>query len=555
MADLLTAVREFDSSQAKRVREYSGILGLPTSTKTVNVPSRNGYVYVRLRDNESEIIQAYNEEVSPVWNLPVIVIRQGAGWRVKGRDIERYSDWGSGAAFLPEHHYQHEFNPLAPGGDVVFVYPQAFIPMLITPSGTNGGPNVVMQAYNFKKDSGDWLQAGITGTQSLLVYKPTDNQARVALVYLNRSTGNPGLLINSGSSVAANITGTHDLLQYIPDLPTTDYEPLAMARLVSGTESIDWANLYDVRQFFGATASGTGDSTNPAGSDTQVQYNQAGVFGASHKYVYDYANNVLIITSSGTPPAVGSNELHLLAQGASPALFLWSASNNSSINGYISSVRYRGTFQVPLAVEQFDELFQLRARGYNGVNVTATQAEILYSAPYTWVSGSHPTEISFWVTPSGSATMQAIGEAREYGWNLESGKTYNIAGSPHKHSFLLPFGVYSHLSPMTVTESNPYAVSIDRTMTLNSWSQMVFVLSTNDASNHWRIRIKKITDGSIVNEISTESISPNVSVLLTDTIFDVPTVGAADIGIYINCTTSGSPGPLYMFGPAFEVSV
>src|SRR3990167_2914072 len=206
--NLFNAVSDFDASQAKKVREYSGILGLPTSNKTVSVPNRNGYVYVRLRDNTSEIIQAYNEKVSPVWNLPIIVVRQGAGWTIKGRDVDRYNNWGSDSAFLPAHAFQHEFNPLAPGGDVVFVYPQQFTPLLITPSGTDGGPNAVLQSYSFKKDNGDWLQAGITGTQSLLIYRPVDNQARIVLVYLDRTSGNPSLLINSGSAVAANITGT-----------------------------------------------------------------------------------------------------------------------------------------------------------------------------------------------------------------------------------------------------------------------------------------------------------------------------------------------------------
>jgi hypothetical protein len=459
VTNLYNAVDDFSKSQTKKVREYSGILGLPVSTKVVSVPNRNGYVYVRLRDNESEIIQAYNEEVSPVWNLPVIVVRQGARWRIKGRDIERYNDWGSNSSFLPIHAFQHEFNPAFPGGDVVFVYPQQFIPLLITPSGTNGGPNVLMQLLNFKKDNGDWLQAGVTGTQSLLIYRPTDDQARIVLVYLDRTSGNPGLLINSGSSVAASTTGTHDLLQYLPDLPSSDYEPLAMARLVSGTESIEWANLYDIRQFFGGSATGTGGGVEEApidglvygrknagwievsgtsgglptlNADRVVITDGSGTITDDEHFEYDYVNNVLVLGAGlSEVPILGSLTFHTIGSGTSPSYAYWAFGIGTA--GFNTFFAADGDWTTPTAIQHGRVIGRVaRWRGHDGTGFPATRAEIRAQARGAWDTTSHGTEVITSITPSGTVTMQDMFTVNQSGADLLYG-TYNISGSPHKH--------------------------------------------------------------------------------------------------------------------------
>jgi hypothetical protein len=54
-----------------------GTLGIPINgIKTVDIPSRPGYVYVKLRDNQNEVIQAFNNKVSSSYGLPVIVVRE-----------------------------------------------------------------------------------------------------------------------------------------------------------------------------------------------------------------------------------------------------------------------------------------------------------------------------------------------------------------------------------------------------------------------------------------------------------------------------------------------
>lgn len=258
---LENSVKDFDKKQAKDVPEIAGLLGLAIGgSKQVEVPNRNAYVYVRLRENQNEVIQAFNETVSPVYDMPVKVLRRGNSYYVKGRDTNRYVDWGSSAPYLPLHGNSHSFNPEAGGGgDLVFVYPRQFMPALCIPSGTDGGPNVIVTDYNLKT-SGGWLHIGPTGTDNILQYKPLDNTAVMGLVYIDSVSGNPYFIINSGTTFANTITGSAEIVPYLPTISNSAWIPDMAIRLASGTASIGWDNMYDVRQFLGGNAGGGGGS-------------------------------------------------------------------------------------------------------------------------------------------------------------------------------------------------------------------------------------------------------------------------------------------------------
>jgi hypothetical protein len=102
--------------------------------------------------------------------------------------------------------------------------------------------------YVYHDDDGNYYYAGNTGTASLLSNKPTgSSNARMSLVYLDTSTGNPTILAGT-TEFTATITGTAAVLQYIPSVPDNDDIALAGVRLVSGTSTIGWANLYDIRE-------------------------------------------------------------------------------------------------------------------------------------------------------------------------------------------------------------------------------------------------------------------------------------------------------------------
>ena len=226
--------------------QYHALLGkTPT---VVEHPTRKGYCYARMADNLSELITVFNDKVSQSYDLPVLIERRGLTWYVVGRDIQRYSDWGTSSPFLPKHHTQHEFNrDVGSGADAVFIYPDQFMPLLVFPSGTYGAGNLQIAPYVLKRDN-DFIYVGSTGTPNLLNYKPTDDTGIMGLVYLNTTTGNPGILIASGTPFIGTLTGTSDLLPYVPYPETSDQVPLYFFRLVSGTSSVCWSNLYNARQ-------------------------------------------------------------------------------------------------------------------------------------------------------------------------------------------------------------------------------------------------------------------------------------------------------------------
>lgn len=118
----------------------------------------------------------------------------------------------------------------------------------------------------------------------------------------------------------------------------------------------------------------------------------------------------------------------------------------------------------------------------------------------------------------------------------------------------LPFGTYQDLSPMTGI-SNPYAVTIDRNITLKSWSQMVYVVAPNNGSNYWTLTLIRVSDGTVINTITTAAVTEAISTLITDTSFTTALVTASHVGIYISCVPTGSPGALIIFGPLVEVEV
>lgn len=235
----------FDKAKQDTTKEFPGILGATFKGKTlVNVPDRAGYVYVRLRSNTSEILQAFNETVSPVYGLPVTVVRDTNKnkYYIKGRDIGQYSTWGGGASYQPRHAAQHGFS----GGDIVWVSSQQFTPLCVTPaSGTSGGNYVNVYPYVYYLD-GLWHYIPYQSTSSLLSNTPTGSGAISILVYIDAS-GTVQTL--AGSNFDENYDTIQEMLPYIPSLPDSSCIPLGFIRLVSGTSSIGWNQIFDLRPF------------------------------------------------------------------------------------------------------------------------------------------------------------------------------------------------------------------------------------------------------------------------------------------------------------------
>jgi len=228
-----------------------GVLGFTLNgLQVVDVPNRDGYVYVRLRNDLSELIQAYNDSVSRVYDLPVLIERDPTDrtrYRVVSKDTGQYADWGANQ-YLYRHGATHSFNPNAVGGDIAWVFGNQFMPLLAAPSGTAGSGFLNIQPYIYNNGTA-WKYIGGTGTSSFLGYKPTGAHARMVLLYIN-DVGNPALEA-SDIYFDASITGLAQVLPYIPNPPTgTSLFSVGAVRLVSGTSIISWRNMYDLREYY-----------------------------------------------------------------------------------------------------------------------------------------------------------------------------------------------------------------------------------------------------------------------------------------------------------------
>ena len=432
--------QDYDDGLQKKRQQYSGLLGLTIGgSRVVNIETRAGFVYVRLRDNLSEVVQVFNDKVSPVYDFPVLIERKGNKWYVVGRDDERYSQWGTSAPFLPAHADQHSFDrDGAGGGDAVFVYPDQFMPLLVYPSGTFGAGNLQVAPYLLKRTA-DYVYVGNTGTRNLLIYKPTTNQAIMGLVYLDTVSGNPGILIASGTPFAGTITGTAGISPYIPYPPTSDYEPLYAFRLVSGTTSLTWDNLYNARQLVG----GSGGGSIATGSTVQSFITGSIPFGASNgnltedntKLRFNTSNRQLEIGYDSTLLNSFATQLGLGLVGdqditMGQAVLVYGTGSLGSPSPTYNGYRSRGTLNTPLPLDYNDALQTWIGAGFDGFSwINATRVRSY--ADGQWITGAYtPSRMDFEVTPSGTTSRRTQFQIYGNNVNIPTGSTYNVGGVP-----------------------------------------------------------------------------------------------------------------------------
>lgn len=475
---LLSAFSEYDGGKESSPLIFSGLLGLPIDGNlTVQVPNRLGYVFVRIRDTQNEWVAAYNNAVSPVYNLPVLIQRQGNRWRVVDRDIERYEDWGTNLPFLPQHGDQHSFNRAGGGGDVTWIYADQFVPLLAFPSGTTGGPNVTFDGYLLQRDS-DFIFVGHTGSPNLVQYKPTNNQAAVGLIYLDRRNGSFGVLMNTGTPFSANITGTAGIAPYIP-YPASYQEPLYAVRLVSGTQTIQWENLYNARQFYSGRATGTGGGGTPISSGTYVPgtltpnriiaTSSVGQVNTDDHLYFDEDGNVMIVGANSVP-VPGKNAVHVVGSGSGPTIAGWSYESGTSATAgmtFFGGFRARGDASNPSGIFKDTGLVRLMGRGHDGVSWSNTQAQVLLTADEDWSSSQHGAGVGIYATPTGTTSMRKV--AHFYGdgnLNLLASGTYNRNGVPHTHGMI--FGSHGLRATIATGATQSLAHFVSGLTTLNS---------------------------------------------------------------------------------------
>lgn len=299
-----SSLNDFNNTLEKSKLKLSGRLGIPLGgQQIVEVPNRNSFVYVRLRNNQNEIIQAYNNQVSPAYDLPVLVRREGIFYVIDSVDVGMYeSNWPNFSPYLPRHGSTHSFtDDGSGGGDMVWVYGRQFMPMLLIPSGSSGAPNAFLSPFLLRNLSGQWKYIGNTGTPNLTIYNPTGSFGVMVLVYVDISTGNPGFIVNSGSYFVATKTGTADIVSFIPTLSNNpNLIPVSAVRLVSGTFVIGWDNIYDARQYFDIIPTGTSSGGGGGGAGTFGVFGENAGIPLGTGTIFNVVGSRLSLTISGS---------------------------------------------------------------------------------------------------------------------------------------------------------------------------------------------------------------------------------------------------------------
>jgi hypothetical protein len=162
-------------------------------------------------------------------------------------------------------------------------------------------------------------------------------------------------------------------------------------------------------------------------------------------------------------------------------------------------------------------------------------------------------------TTDAAGVVRLLQNATQTQLNITGVDTFDFGGAVLENNgnpipTYLPFGVNDTINPLTAN-GNPYAATVDRTLTMIKLTVALYVVTTNDGSNYWTISLKRLSDNAQVAAFNTSALSPDTTTQLTTTSFDIASVGTADAGLVVGAAKTGSPGNLYLWGPALEVSV
>jgi hypothetical protein len=220
--------------------------------KTLKVAGRPDFVWVRLRGATSEVAQAFNDIVGEHWDLPILIKRDEMAhdrWRVHGRDIRAYADWG-GASYLPPHAESHSFgDPDQTGGiDPVWVFKRQYMPLMPRPQ-VSGSMSIYLESdfYYFEGEYHWWPGSGTADMGALI---PTGAfNAKFITVYIEGESGNPAFIAGDEFNFVTLEPwgGETDPASYISLPNPSEGIPIAAVRLYTGSTTIGWGDIYDLR--------------------------------------------------------------------------------------------------------------------------------------------------------------------------------------------------------------------------------------------------------------------------------------------------------------------
>ncbi len=134
------------------------------------------------------------------------------------------------------------------------------------------------------------------------------------------------------------------------------------------------------------TATGGGGGS-PAGSDSQIQYNNGGAFGGASGLVYDDSN-----ARVGIGITAPDSTLHVHPDSTNSGIITISQADNSGDASQLDLSKARGSGASPATVQDGDFIGQVRMVGYDGDSYD-NFADIYVQAAGTISTTSHPSKL------------------------------------------------------------------------------------------------------------------------------------------------------------------
>ena len=196
----------------------------------------------------------------------------------------------------------------------------------------------------YKNTSGDY---DITVANGLGIF--TVNAANIRFNGNITTTGNSTTVFDF-ITVAANNTGTVTDMGLLAQKNANTFAGFRFDTVANTWQisSSVLANGFPVSAYANLATSGAANST-VAGSNTQVQFNQSGAFGATANLTFDYANNTLtiqgyeVLGNIGTTPAIPSNAVALYNNtvgGGGTGVYVLSSSVNDELVSKSKAIVY-----------------------------------------------------------------------------------------------------------------------------------------------------------------------------------------------------------------------
>lgn len=216
--------------------------------KEVAVIGRLNYSWVRLRGDDSEAVQAFNDKVGNKFGYPVKVVRElgfAKSYRIVDRDSSKLTVFQSSP--LARHGRQHSFaTPGDSANDIVWIYKRQMIqPLLCHPQPTTPDMTTYVEP-DFYYWAGEFRYYAGGSSPSLAPYIPGPSSLTFVLIYLDGGTGTIMLLAGTPFSLIYG-PSTSTYIAAIPEISPSVGIPLAAALLSNGTTSVTWSNLFDMR--------------------------------------------------------------------------------------------------------------------------------------------------------------------------------------------------------------------------------------------------------------------------------------------------------------------